>query len=118
MENKRLTIKNYKKIRGLCYYDDGSWLPLYPTSVRGGGRAHIDLIEETEMCYRLRLIYIQPQPESAIITIWRDSTEVVGTSLYSVEIHKGKITIAAELWDSTQFGMDKLLKAIHTHLIK
>lgn len=117
MENKRLTIRNYEKIRGLCYYDDGSWLPLYPTSVRGGGKAHIDRIEETDDHYRIRLIYIQPQPESATITIERNPKDIVLKPMYGIQMDKGNKLISKEYWTINQFKMHKLLIAVKVWLI-
>lgn len=112
-----LTIKNYQKIRGLAYYTDGKWHPLTFTHQKEGAIAHIDLIEETTDKYHLRLIYINPQPYQATITIWRKDLEIGGTRMWQVDIHKKGQLIVTEYWIKDQYEMQTLLESIKVYLI-
>lgn len=71
-EINRLTIVNYKKIRGLALYDDGNWFDLVPSHVKSRALAHIARIEETDDDYKLQISLIQPQPSLMEVTIKRN----------------------------------------------
>lgn len=112
-----LTINNYRKIRGLAYYSDASWKQLYPSHIKDGAIAHIDLIEETADKYHLRLIYIKPQPQSATLTIWREMDEINGLRVWQVDMHKEGQLLLTEYWAKEQFEMQTLLDSIKVYLI-
>lgn len=119
--NNRLTIRNYEKIRGLCYYGDDTWEPLQFTHQKQGGKAHIEHIEKTDDHYLIRLTYIQPQPDSAIICILRNGKEIAGKRMWRVEMikrnRKKNRMVVNEFWTINQFEMDKLLMSIRIGLI-
>lgn len=116
-EGKRLTIRNYGKIKGLCYYDDGKWEPLHATHIKAGGRAYIEWIEERERDYTIRLLYILPQPEAALVTISRNSISVNNSPMWRVEMDKGSKRLVSEYWEGEEFEMKRLLEAIKVWLI-
>lgn len=112
-----LKIENYRKIRGLAYYEDGTWEQLQPTYLKSGAKAHIDYVMEDKDWYWLRLIYIQPQPQSAKITIWRKENTIVDRTMYRIEMERGGETVMSEYWEAGQFEMDKVLEEIKNNLI-
>lgn len=115
--DSRLTIRNYGKIWGKTYYEDGTWDILHTSHIKSGARAKVQYMKENDDNYVLTLLYIQPQPDTATITIERNSTEVVGTPMYKVEMYKGNKPLMKEFWEKEEFGMTRLLESIKVYLI-
>lgn len=116
--DSRLTIINYGKIWGKTYYEDGTWDILHASHVKPGAKAKVQYMKENDDTYLLTLLYIQPQPETATITIERNPIKVFGRSdMYRIQMDMRNKTITKEYWDINQFTMDRLLNSISFWLI-
>lgn len=112
-----LTITNYGKIKGLTYYGDGTWDILHLSHIKWGAIAKVQDMTEYADKYVLTLLYIQPQPETATITIWRKGEDLNGVTVWQVDMHKKGNRIMTEFWVKEDYEMNRLLESIKVFLI-
>jgi hypothetical protein len=112
-----LTITNYGKIKGLTYYGDGSWDILHFSNVKSGAIAKVEDMREYADKYVLTLLYIQPQPETATVTIWRKGGYLNGVPVWQVDMHKKGNRIVSLFSEKEDYEMTRLLESIKVYFI-
>lgn len=109
-----LTIRNYERIKGMCFYEGSGWdTQLYTSAQKAGAKAYAEWIEEDEDRYRIRIMHIQPQPESSMVTIYREAEK----GGYRVTIYKGNDMVHNAVWMPGDITMEGVLETIRRDCI-